>query len=46
MAPRFVMRETWHVGALKKEAAGMWREGNDVSFRHVKFPQTFASASC
>lgn len=41
-----VMREAWQVGALNREAAGPWREGNEFGFRHVSFPQTLASASC
>ena len=36
-APGFVMRVTWQVGALNREAAGLWRGSNEFSFGHVQF---------
>lgn len=45
-ASGFVMRVTWQVGILNREAAGVWSGGNEFSLGHVRFPQTLTSANC
>ena len=45
-ASGFVMRVTWQVGILNREAAGVWSGGNEFSLGHVRFLQTLTSANC